>query len=172
MRIAQQKHHIPGRLRLRIASGTGDQALLESFRERLTRVPGVHTVQVKPSTAVIIVEYDPTLFGTFRDRLAEFARNDDLFLLAPVVAGLPAPHPSALKRTVEDGSSLVDRIVRAGTGNLVSLKEAVPLAILTWAIIFVDPATAAHNGSVGSHSPGISTSIRTKTNPSRSSVSN
>ncbi|MBV8834141.1 MAG: hypothetical protein JO108_33500 [Acidobacteriaceae bacterium] len=47
MRVAQQKHHIPGRLRLQIALGKRDQVLFESFREGLTQAPAVRAVYVK-----------------------------------------------------------------------------------------------------------------------------
>ena len=143
LRLAEQKHHIAGRLRLQIAPGKGDHVFFESLRKHLTQAPGVRDVEVKPSTAVVIVEYDPALFETFRRSLEEFARKDNLFVFAPAGEGLAAPHASATRRTIQSRSSFFDHIVQAGTGNLISLKEAVPLGILAWALIFVDPALAA-----------------------------
>jgi hypothetical protein len=128
---------------LHLSPGKGDNALFEAIRERLAEAPGVRRVAVKPSTAVVIVEYDPAMAGNFRHSLAEFAKKDNLFVFAPANDGLPPPHSSVTDRKLTSGSGFLNRALQAGTGNLISLKEALPIGMLAWAAIFVDPATAA-----------------------------
>lgn len=140
--LAKQKHHIAGRLRLQLSSAKGNAALFHRIRHGLEKLPGVRAVQVKPATAVVIVEYDPAQFTEFSPKLANFAAEQKLFVLN-LAEDAGAEPQTAAEWTLDTGLGLLNRAVQSGTRNVISLKEAVPLGILAWAAVFVDPAAAA-----------------------------
>ncbi len=82
---ATVEHRLPGRTRLRLASGRGDSALFDGIVARLSEAPGVRRVRANPRTGSILVEHK----GEFGD-VADFAREHDLFDMAELVAAAAA----------------------------------------------------------------------------------
>lgn len=55
---AEIVHHIPGRMRLRVAGRRHDSAFFRQAEEVLANVPGVRRVHANPQTASLLVEHD------------------------------------------------------------------------------------------------------------------
>lgn len=140
---AEQKHHIPGRLRLRIHADRRNPDVLKQIRERLLQAPGVLGVDWNPVASSLTVDYDPALYRHFPGALLDFAAQNDLFTFDLQFAGDAETQPSAADRALDNLFGATNRIIQAGTGNVVSLKELLPLGIAASALIFVSRATAA-----------------------------
>lgn len=52
-------HHLPGRLRLRLAALRRNPALAARLRHTLAPLPGVADVEANPLTGSLLVRYDP-----------------------------------------------------------------------------------------------------------------
>lgn len=140
---AEQKHHIPGRLRLRIHADRRNPGVLKQIRERLLQAPGVLGVDLNPVASSVTVHYDPAMYRHFPRALLDFAAQNDLFTFDLQFAGDAETQPSAADRALDNLFGATNRIVQAGTGNVVSLKELLPLGIAASALIFVSRAAAA-----------------------------
>lgn len=57
-RQARTAHHIPGRLRVVIATARGDLESLVKIAERVRELPGVDWVQTSPQTGSLVIHYD------------------------------------------------------------------------------------------------------------------
>jgi copper chaperone CopZ len=57
--MSQYIHHVPGRIRIRSRAFQcyGDRA--DTARDHLMAMPGVRSVEIKPRSASLIVQYDP-----------------------------------------------------------------------------------------------------------------
>jgi cation transport ATPase len=53
------RHHLPGRLRLGVATLAGNQQLAARLDEKLDQLDGVHQVQASAVTGSLLIEYDP-----------------------------------------------------------------------------------------------------------------
>jgi len=71
-------HQMPGRIRLRVPSLKGNDAVFEQAQSWVSRFPGVTSVHANPLTASLLVLYDP-------------AKEQDLFSAAQGLLGLLAP---------------------------------------------------------------------------------
>lgn len=56
-------HHIPGRLRLRLAALRQDEARARRVRKDLASVAGVRGIRTNVRTATVVVNYDPAAIG-------------------------------------------------------------------------------------------------------------
>ena len=139
---AEQKHHVPGRLRLRVPSARRDPALLDSIRERLARAPGATAVDANSTTGALIVQYDPAKYADFPQTLSSFAREQGILDFDPSSDSNGA-EKSIADRALGTALSSADRVVKTGTANAVSLRELMPFGIAAWAVLFVDRALAA-----------------------------
>lgn len=68
-------HHIPGRIRLKLAEGAAAPAALgdvQRFVRAATAVPGIRGVTLNPLARSCVVEYDPAVFppSAWQDLLA------------------------------------------------------------------------------------------------------
>lgn len=65
-RLVKVAHHIPGRIRLKLADGMSTPALaaaeVQRFVRAATAAPGIRSVSVNPLARSCVVEYDPVLF--------------------------------------------------------------------------------------------------------------
>jgi hypothetical protein len=152
---AEIAHHVCGRLRMRIPAAKGNDVLLEQIKRALSPIPGVHSIEVNPSTGSVIMHYHPDVHEELTDSLHVHAR--DHFVLprrAPVTeidelenqleeeAEYLAEHSDAA-RAVVDFCKGLDREVKRATNNAVDLKVLVPLglAAYTFLEIGVEAAT-------------------------------
>ena len=63
MRLAHVAHHLPGRIRLKLADVEADAALLEKVERALSAIPAVNRIRVNPITGSFVVEYDPDQYS-------------------------------------------------------------------------------------------------------------
>src|SRR5689334_9221946 len=94
-------HHIPGRLRLRVAAARARPAYLHELIQTLNSVEGVRQVTPNPVTGSLIIFYDPGHFGRFPARLAEAARRSGLLTMGPGYRSNPDPDATLTKLSLE-----------------------------------------------------------------------
>jgi hypothetical protein len=152
---AEIAHHVCGRIRMKVPAAKGNEVLLEQIKRALSPIPGVHCIEVNPSTGSVIMHYDPDVHVDLHDTLS--AHAGDYFQLrrrAPVTeideladeleeeAEFLAEHSEAARAIVNFTKSL-DREVKRATNNAVDLKVLVPLglAAYTFLEIGVEAAT-------------------------------
>jgi hypothetical protein len=150
---AKIAHHVPGRMRLKLPNGKGDDVLLEEIRQSLAIVPGIHEVEINGATGSVTVHYCP---DTHPELHASIDQHQEIFSVAhrPPVTKLDemthaieeeaeflAEH-SHTARVIVDFCAGLDQKVKRATGNAVDLKVLVPLGLA--AVTFVEiGATAA-----------------------------
>jgi hypothetical protein len=97
-------HQTTGRVRIKVPSRKRDAGYFGRLQNEFTRLHGIQNVEVNPTTgSVLLATAEPTW------EIAAFAKEEDLFLLAP-------PHGGALYGRVLDAF----RSLNAGTLNLSS----------------------------------------------------
>ena len=143
MMHAEVVHHIAGRMRIRVLAAKRDSERLEKIRSSFEKLPGVLDVSANSGLGTLIIHYEPAAFGEAIQRITEHASNADLFLLRPPPDENDDPPVSDLDRAVDRFFGKVNRILEAGTGHAVNLKEIFPFGIILYALLFVDKAIAA-----------------------------
>lgn len=142
--IAEQKHHVPGRMRLSLPFAKRDRALLDRIRESLAGMRGIRGIATNATNATVIIHYDPAMYDEFPRMLANFTATKNLMSInigrANNGGGLKE---SSTERSLEAIFGRANRVVQDSTRNAISLKEILPFGILAWSVIFVDPAAAA-----------------------------
>jgi hypothetical protein len=133
-------HHVPGRLRLRIAGAKANPDRLQIIQHSLEEMPGVRRVDTNPKLGSVIVQYDPALFGGFVDLATDYATQHNLFA---ITAEDPKPCVSETDRSVNRFLSALNRGVQAATDDAINLKELFPLALGLYGLLFVNRAAAA-----------------------------
>ena len=141
--VAQTKHHIQGRLRLRITTGRRDPALLERIGQSLSAAAGVRRTQVNLTASAIVIEYDPAMYHEFPHALAGFADREGLFHMEPPRDDEFDGGRSVADQALDQVFGHVNRAVQNATGDLVNLKELLPLGVVASALLFVDRAAVA-----------------------------
>lgn len=140
---AEVLHHIPGRMRIRVPAAKRDSERLEEIRSSIEKLPGVVDVSANSGLGTLIIHYELAAFGEAVQRITEHASKADLFLLRPPPDEDDEPPVSNLDRAVDQFVGKVNRILQAGTGQAVNLKEIFPFGIILYAVLFVDQAIAA-----------------------------
>ena len=143
MMHAEVLHHIPGRMRIRVPAAKRDSEQLEHIRNAFDKLPVVLDVSANAGLGTLIIHYEPAAFSGAIQRITEHASKADLFLLHPPPEQHDDVPVSNLDRAVDRFFGKVNRIVEAGTGHAVNLKEIFPFAIILYAVVFVDKAIAA-----------------------------
>lgn len=135
-------HHVRGRLRLHVPSGKGDPARLETIRKSLAGLTGVTSVNTNPLLGTIVVQYDPNLFAEFQGALSKFAEDQGLFTFScrETESG---PCVSKTERSITDTLTRLNRSVQQATGNIINLKELLPIGLAVYGLLFVNKAAAA-----------------------------
>jgi Heavy metal associated domain 2 len=156
---AKVAHHVPGRMRLKLDSAKGNDALLEDIRQNLATMPGVHEILINASTGSVTVHYS---VEAHPELLASIDKHQDHFSVAPAAA--PGHVPPGTKiddmtRMIEEEADFladhsdtarvvvnfckeIDRNIKKATNNSVDLKVIVPLGLA--AVTFLEiGATAA-----------------------------
>jgi hypothetical protein len=146
-RRAHVAHHIPGRMRVKIAEGKNNPELLAKISQSLASLKGVQAVTPNPQTGSILLQYAPEahedihdhVHGVFDEHVPEPPRPlgeiehiaDNLEREAEFLA-----NHSHFARVVVDGAKMLDREVKLATGNAVDLKVVIPLGLA--AVAFVE----------------------------------
>ncbi len=137
---AQMKHHVPGRMRVRLSGAKGNPERLQQVSEALAAMPGIQGITVSAVTGTVVLKYAPDLHDVFAGRLAGHAAELGLFHLAQDDDEQPR---SLAGESIEHALGAANRAIQAGTGNGVSLKELFPFSVAAYAVLFVDKAIAA-----------------------------
>src|SRR5260370_13349599 len=152
---AEIAHHVCGRIRMKIPAAKGDEVLLEQIKRALSPIPGVHCIEVNPSTGSVMMHYGPDVHEDLQDTLSAHAGDQiELRRRGPITeidelenqfeeeAEYLAEHSQAARAIVDFAKSL-DREVKRATNNAVDLKVLVPLglAAYTFLEIGVEAAT-------------------------------
>lgn len=133
-------HHIPGRLRLRIRGAKGDSARLRGIQDALANLTGVTHAAANVMLGTIIIHYDPVLFAEFPQVLAAYGREHNLFMMP---CDDTAPCISEADRSVNRIFGGLNRTVQGVMGNMINLKELLPLALGAYGLFMVDRSAAA-----------------------------
>lgn len=155
-------HHVPGRLRIKIAAARGNPALLETLGKVFEGVEGIDSITVKPDSGSIVLHYDPALESEMDARFAFYRHDsvavrskhqetemerlgDDVEKMAKKIeaeAEFLAQH-SDWARAGLDLFKDIDRQLRILTNNTIDLKIvlALSLAVITFVGIGAEAAT-------------------------------
>jgi cation transport ATPase len=152
---AEIAHHVCGRIRMKIPAAKGNEVLLEQIKRALSPIPGVHCIEVNPSTGSVIMHYDPEVHEEMQLALSAHTKDhfelprrrpateiDELENQIEEEAAYLAEHSEAA-RAIVDFCKVLDREVKLATNNAVDLKVLVPLglAVYTFLEIGVEAAT-------------------------------
>jgi hypothetical protein len=149
---AKIAHYVPGRLRLKIPSGKGNEALFEEIRQDLAAVPGIHEIIVNPATSSITVHYaveaHPELPASIIEHQDHFevhtppsTKIDEMTHLVEEEAEFLAEH-SHSARVIVDLCKKLDREIKKATGNSVDLKVLLPLGLAAVTVVEIGAAAA------------------------------
>jgi hypothetical protein len=123
-------HHIPGRMRIKIAGAT--PGILNEFRSRALAMPDVQSVETNPTTGSVLVLYSRGAGRDFRQILS--TRVTDLVAFAP-------DSPSEIGDYSTTATNLLKTIkhtddeLRARSGGRIDLKLLFPLAMVGLAAV-------------------------------------
>lgn len=108
-------HHVPGRLRVELASLRRNREAAGAVAEALRAIPGVTTVSVAPAIGSLTVTYDHDRLSP--DRLT--ATLERLGCLEPQGGGAAAPRGPALVAAAGDmaARALVEAVLRRMLGD-------------------------------------------------------
>ena len=91
----------------------------------------------------IVIRYDPTLFTGFTTRLAEYARQRNLFTIAGGHGPYKGVCVSDTHRSISELLTTINRAVHNATGSFINLKEILPVAVGLYGLLFVDKGANA-----------------------------
>lgn len=117
---AHVSHGMAHRLRIKIPSKKGEVPYFSSLRERLSGCPGVGEIRVNPQTGSALISYECQ-----RKTIAEFARENDLFLLKR-----SPPRRKTLFGNVADTFQGYNQYLRNLTGGEVDIPSLVFVSLL------------------------------------------
>jgi hypothetical protein len=140
-------HHIPGRIRLKIAEAKGDDARCAQVRRIVNSVDGVRHVKTSRITGSITINYDKD-DGNFRQRLEKALQENDAFLSfivpelsqAEKISELIKSDAELLRKRSRVADSLytaikrIDLTLKRATNNMIDLKLLLPLALAGYSL--------------------------------------
>jgi hypothetical protein len=152
---AEVAHHTRGRVRLKVPLARDNPALLQQIKDAFANVPGIESIEIKPTSGSVVLFYDPEhhedVPGFFRalrapseeppqkrrppsNRLSEVAQTieDEAAFLA---------EHSSLARSLVQYAKQLDRELKRATGNNLDLKILVPIGLA--AVTFLEIGAAA-----------------------------
>jgi hypothetical protein len=150
---AKIAHHVPGRMRLKVDTAKGNDALMEEIRQTLANVPGIHDIQVNASTGSVTVHYavdaHPEIHATIDHHQEHFCvshaapttKLDEMTKMIADEAEFLAEH-SHSARVVVDFCKKIDMNIKKSTNNTLDLKVLLPLGLAGVAFLEIG-ATAA-----------------------------
>jgi hypothetical protein len=123
-------HHIPGRLRMRVAHARNNPKLLDGIAKSLKSLSGVRDIDVSPATGSLLLHYNKNLYADFGKSLADAGEDSELFSLTQTVeeeAEIWASQSDLIRSVVEAVSALNEQL-KGATGNQINLKVLAGLA--------------------------------------------
>ena len=78
----QIAHQVPGRIRMKIPSAKGDPARLEEYKETLSAIPGIESIEVNPDTGSVVLKYDPDQHHAFHSGFSDHVSRHHDYLEA------------------------------------------------------------------------------------------
>ena len=143
---ARVVHQCPGRTRIRLPRPGRDPATMAKAKEACGSIPGVHQVEVNPTTGSLLLHHrgsEPDI--ELLSGELEAAVGFMLDLAPPRQRPRARGEVSVLARNVRTGFAELDARIAEATGGWLDLKMAVPLALLGAAALQV----IATEGSLG-----------------------
>lgn len=147
MRSAHVAHHLPGRIRLKLASPTVDIALLEKVQRTLSAIPSVNRIRVNTITGSFVVEYDPDQYSKILELTASATAQHDLLHFVSPEASEAETAVDALQLELVDLAQhslsakhflqVIGQInagVKRATGNVVDLRVLLPLGLSAYSL--------------------------------------
>lgn len=135
-------HHVPGRMRLRVAGAKSNGRRLQAVRQSLLSLPGVSDIAANSVTGTMVIQYDRALFPDFPRRLAEHGAAEEIEIHDAFTANFQATESMA-DQSIDQAADKLNQTVQRLTGNAINLKELFPFGILLYGVLFVDRATGA-----------------------------
>jgi hypothetical protein len=136
--VADLAHHVPGRLRLKVAAGRRRPDVLEGIQRAVWPLEGVRAVDINPMTGSVLIEYQGDA-QTFPQYIADHGQRSGVFTLHR--PGLEPP--TGLARAITDVTHRVNGVVRETVHGAADLRELLPIAIGLYAVFAVDRAVGA-----------------------------
>lgn len=136
-------HHVPGRMRLRLAAAKGDPDKLDEFKQSVQKLPDVRGVSISATLGTVIVDYEPSQFADFPQSLITHAEKEGRFTIDDAFIHNFWPDISATERGVERLLGSVSHTVQRATMSTINLKELFPFGLVAYALLFVDRAIAS-----------------------------
>jgi hypothetical protein len=148
-------HQVPGRIRMKIPSAKGDPARLEEYKQTLSAIPGIESIEVNPDTGSVVLKYDPDQHREFHSGFTDHVSRhhgpgahrpptNEIDALASKIeqeAEYLAQHSHAARAFV-DLCKNADRQIRETSGNTLDLKMLLALGVIG-VTVFEVGATAA-----------------------------
>ncbi len=122
---AHVKHRIPGRTRIRVEARRGDTAYFRELQQRLSACPGIHRLEINPSTGSLLI-----LHAVELEDLARFAEEQGLFRLATLYPPTTVP----LKHWVSENLKELDRGLKVMSGEALDLASVILVVLVGLAI--------------------------------------
>ena len=189
---ARIAHHVPGRVRIRVAGGKNNRKLLQEIKQALLAVPGIKGVEVHCLTGSLVIYHTHTKPKQFRQSLSQQGDSSGLFHLtaAPDIgeagemyrqlqqeAEFLAAH-SELASTLLNETKKLDNAIKRATGNELDLKVLVPLGLAIYSALefgaevstplWVTLGIFAFNSFVALHSPAMQAQAARQTTAAQS----
>ncbi len=143
-------HHVPGRMRIRVAGGKRHLKLLASVKESVAKAHGVTRVEINENTGSVVIHYRHKTLKLFAEGLREQGLSSQAFQLSAPEVGeagemwsmieheseFLAAH-SQLARSVVKESKRLDVAVKEATDNTLDLKVLVPLGLAVVSFVYL-----------------------------------
>src|SRR5919109_2247035 len=177
---AHVRHHIPGRMRVKVPQAKGQPRVLQQIQHALASLPGIQQVEINPATGSVLISYEAGRHAEFHTQLAEQAARAELFTLPlpelaeveELAANIEAEAEflgahSELARRMITAIQQLNAGVRRASSNTVDLKVLLPLGLALYAVaeagteavtpLWVTLGIFAFNSFVALHHPRPST---------------
>jgi hypothetical protein len=147
-------HQIPGRIRMKVPSAKGNPEQLESYKEILSAIPGIESIDVNPETGSIVLRYDPDTHDHFHvgfqrhvhEQHGQHHRppSNEIDALANTIereAEYLAEHSQAARAFVEMCRQ-ADRNIKLHSHNMLDLKMMLAIGVIGFTVFEVGAAAA------------------------------
>jgi hypothetical protein len=133
-------HEIEGRIRLKLPDAKRNLDVLETIRKALAGIPGAESVEANPLTGSVLLYYDPSLNGGFRQQIARFGEETGLFALmqsqpsdvSEPVEGNYLAAPSRTAEVIINEVGKVNKHIKYASENTVDLNVLLPMGVAVY----------------------------------------
>jgi hypothetical protein len=154
---ARIEHRVRGRIRMKIPHARLNPEILELYRETFASIPGVRSIDTKPDSGSIVIQYDPTREHEFEQHFRQRSNEhlhmagaeptppkDEVDELAGKIAAeaeFLAAHSKFARSTV-DFCKAIDRELKLSTGNNIDLKIVLALGLAGYTFLEIGGTAA------------------------------